>query len=159
MSKTLVAFFSASGVTKKVAQKVAAVTGGDLFEILPEVPYSSADLNWQDKNSRSSVEMNDKAFRPAIASSCKVEDMASYDKIIVGFPVWWYVAPTIINTFLEQYDLKGKKLAFFATSGSSGMGNSSKELMPSAPGAECVGEKRFASDVTEEEIKKWTDSL
>ena len=106
MSKTLVAYFSASGVTAKLAETLADAIGADLFEIRPEVPYTGADLNWHDPGSRSSVEMNDRSFRPAVSD--KVEDMAQYDRVFVGFPIWWYVAPTIINTFLEQYDLTGK---------------------------------------------------
>lgn len=121
--KALTAYFSASGVTAKVAEKVAKAANTDLFEIVPEQKYTSADLNWQNKNSRSSVEMSDKSIRPAVASV--VEDMAQYDVLYVGFPIWWYVAPTIINTFLEQYDLSGKKIVLFATSGSSGMGRKS----------------------------------
>ena len=159
MSKKLVAFFSASGTTKKVAEKFANAAGADIFEIVPETMYTSADLNWQDAKSRSSVEMKDKSFRPAIAANCKVDGMDDYDCIFVGFPIWWYVAPTIINTFLEQYDLTGKKIALFATSGSSGMGNTMKELEMSAPGAEFVGEKRLASGVSEDEIKSWIETL
>lgn len=118
--KMLVAYFSASGVTAKAAKKLAEVAGADLFEIRPAVPYTSADLNWMDKKSRSSVEMNDPAFRPAIAG--KMEGMEQYDVVFVGFPIWWYVAPTIINTFLESYDFSGKTIVPFATSGGSGMG-------------------------------------
>ena len=103
MSKRLVAYFSASGVTAKLAKTLAAAIGADLFEILPEKPYSAADLDWTNKESRSTIEMNDKSFRPAVAN--RVENMAEYDAVYVGFPIWWYVAPTIINTFLEQHDL------------------------------------------------------
>ncbi len=159
MSKKLVTFFSASKVTKKVAEVVAKAADADIFEIVPETLYTPADLNWQDEKSRSSVEMKDKSFRPAIAADCKVDSMNAYDCIFVGFPIWWYVAPTIINTFLEQYDLTGKKIVLFATSGSSGMGNTMKELKPSAPGAEFVGEKRLASDASEDEIKSWIETL
>ena len=136
MSKILVAYFSASGVTKKVAEKLAALVNADIHEIKPKVPYTKADLNWMDKKSRSSVEMNDKTFRPEIVK----EDLnlSSYDTILLGFPIWWYVAPTIINTFLESYDFAGKKIALFATSGGSGFGNTVKELKPSAPGAEIM---------------------
>ena len=108
MKKVLVAYFSASGVTAKLAQKLASAIGADLHEIRPETPYTDADLNWMDKESRSSVEMNDKSFRPSIAN--KVENMDQYDVVFTAFPIWWYVAPTIINTFLEQYDLTGKKI-------------------------------------------------
>ena len=126
MSKILVAYFSASGVTKKVAEKLAALVNADIHEIKPKVPYTKADLNWMDKKSRSSVEMNDKAFRPEIVK----EDLnlSSYDTILLGFPIWWYVAPTIINTFLENYDFSGKRIVLFATSGGSGFGNTIKEL-------------------------------
>ena len=121
MSKTLVAFFSASGVTQKLAEKIADAVNGDLHKIIPAEPYTAKDLDWTDKNSRSSIEMNNKTFRPAISN--KVDNMEEYDLIYLGFPIWWYVAPTIINTFLETYDLAGKTIIPFATSGSSGMGN------------------------------------
>ncbi len=159
MSKKLTAFFSASGVTKRVAEAVAAAAGTDLFEIVPERYYTKADLDWQNDKSRSSVEMKDKAFRPAIAADCRVADMADYDTVFIGFPIWWYVAPTIINTFLEQYDFSGKKIVLFATSGSSGMGKTAEELRPSAPGAVFAGEKRLPANVSETEIKAWLDSL
>lgn len=126
MSKKLVAYFSASGTTAKAAKKLAEAVGADLYEIRPEVPYTSADLNWMDKKSRSSVEMNDKSFRPALAD--KNANIASYDTILIGFPIWWYVAPTIINSFLESYDFSGKKIVLFATSGGSKFGNTVKEL-------------------------------
>ena len=119
-NKSLVTYFSASGVTKKVAEKLAEAAGADLFEIKPEVAYTEADLNWMDKKSRSSIEMNDKSFRPAIAEKCN--NMADYDVVYIGFPIWWYVAPTIINTFLESYDFSGKTIVLFATSGGSGFG-------------------------------------
>lgn len=157
MSKKLVAYFSASGVTAGVAERLARAIGADLYEIRPEVPYTEADLNWMDKKSRSSVEMNDKSFRPAIAG--KAEGMEQYDTIFVGFPIWWYVAPTIINTFLEQYDLKGKTVVPFATSGSSGMGNTNRELAPSCPGAVLLEGKRFRASAGEEELKAWAEGL
>ena len=134
MNKTLVAYFSASGVTAKLAKTLADAIGADLFEIRPEIPYTSADLNWNDPRSRSSVEMKDKSFRPAVSG--KVEDMAQYDRVFVGFPIWWYVAPTIINTFLESYDLAGKILIPFATSGGSGIGNAEKSLRTLCPHAD-----------------------
>ena len=115
MSRTLVAYFSASGVTKRTAEQLAEAAGADLYEIRPAVPYTQADLNWMDKRSRSSVEMNDRSFRPELAD--KDADIASYDRIFLGFPIWWYVAPTIINTFLESYDFAGKEIVLFATSG------------------------------------------
>ena len=115
MSKKLVAYFSTSGVTKRYAEKLANATSADLFEIKPSIPYTSADLNWQDKNSRSSVEMKNPDSRPEIAE--KLPDMDSYNIVFVGFPIWWYVAPTIIDTFLESYDFSGKTVIPFATSG------------------------------------------
>lgn len=120
MSKRLVAYFSASGVTAKVAENLADAIGADIFEIQPEVPYTKADLNWMDKKSRSTIEMSDPTSRPGIA--VKRDNMDEYDTIFVGFPIWWYIAPTIINTFLESYDLKGKTIIPFATSGGSDMG-------------------------------------
>jgi len=124
--KSLVAYFSCSGVTKKTAELLSDVAGADLFEIRPEVPYTKADLDWMDKKSRSTVEMNDPSYRPAIAD--KVEHMEQYDTVYVGFPIWWYVAPTIINTFLESYDFSGKTVIPFATSGGSGMGKTEAVL-------------------------------
>ena len=136
MSKKLVAYFSASGTTAKVAKKMAEAIGADLFEIKPETPYTGADLNWQNKNSRSSVEMRDKSSRPALADAdAHIEE---YDTVFIGFPIWWYVAPTIINSFLEQYDFTGKKIVLFATSGGSGFGKAVAGLQPSAPGATIV---------------------
>ena len=126
MSNTLVAYFSASGTTAKLAKTLASAANADLYEIKPEIPYTDADLNWNNSKSRSSIEMNDKTFRPAISG--KVENMNQYDTIYVGFPIWWYVAPTIINTFLEQYDLSGKTIIPFATSGGSGIGRAEKSL-------------------------------
>lgn len=151
MGKTLVAYFSASGVTKKRAEQLAAAAGADLYEIRPAVPYTKAELNWMDKKSRSSVEMADKTIRPAISD--KDADIASYDTIFLGFPIWWYVAPTIINTFLESYDFTGKKIVLFATSGSSGFGNTAMELVPSAPGAEIIEGKLIRKIGTEKAIK------
>lgn len=129
----LVAYFSATGTTKSVAEKVATEIGADLFEIAPEVAYTKADLNWRDKKSRSSVEMSDKSIRPKMDG--KTVDISKYDEIYIGFPVWWYVAPTIINTFLESYDFTGKTIKLFATSGGSGFGKTVEELQPSAPSA------------------------
>ncbi len=157
MSKVLVAYFSASGITKGVAEKLANVVEGDLYEIIPEKPYTKADLNWMDKNSRSSIEMKDKSFRPAIIGT--VENMKEYDIIYVGFPIWWYVAPTIINTFLESYDLSGKTIIPFATSGGSGMGNTVEELKPSAIGAKVLNGERFKASVTEKELENWVHKL
>ncbi len=158
MSKILVAFFSASGVTKKVAGKLSSVLNADLHEIIPEKPYSKDDLDWTNENSRSTIEMKkDKSICPAIANN--VENMDQYDVVYIGFPIWWYVAPTIINTFLEQYNLKGKKIIPFATSGSSGMGNTNKELQSSCVDAKLLEGKRFSEDVSETELKDWVNSL
>lgn len=153
MSKVLVAYFSASGVTAKLAERLASAIGADLHEIKPEKPYTSADLDWRDSNSRSSVEMKDKSFRPAIANS--VENMDQYDTVFVAFPIWWYIAPTIINTFLEAYNLDGKKIIPLATSGSSGMGNTNNELAPSCKGAVLEEGKRFAANASEKELADW----
>lgn len=136
MAKKLVAYFSASGVTAKKAAKLAEAAGADLYEIEPEVPYTAADLDWRNAKSRSSVEMNDKSSRPAIAG--KPLDVAAYDTIYLGFPIWWYVAPTIINTFLEAHDFAGKRIVIFATSGGSGFGKTVAGLDPSAAGATIV---------------------
>ena len=158
MSKKLVAYFSASGVTAGLAKKLAEAAGADLYEIRPAVPYTNADLNWQDKNSRSSVEMNDKTFRPAIADTNA--NIAEYDTVFVGFPIWWYVAPTIINTFLEAYDFSDKTIVLFATSGGSGMGNSAKELKTSVSDTAVIKDgKRFAASSSVAELKKWVESL
>lgn len=136
MSKQLVAYFSASGTTAAVAKSLAKAAGADVYEIKPATPYTSADLNWQDKNSRSSLEMRDKSSRPALADTDAA--IEAYDTIFVGFPIWWYVAPTIINSFLEAYDFTGKKVVLFATSGGSGFGKAGASLQPSAPGAAIV---------------------
>ena len=154
--KTLVAYFSASGTTESVAKKVAEAAGADLFEIKPEVPYTSADLNWMDKKARSTVEMNDPSSRPAITG--KVENMEQYDAVIIGFPIWWYVAPTIINTFLESYDFSGKKIALFATSGGSGLGKTVDRLKDSVDkSARFVSEKMLNGAGTSE-IEGWLKS-
>ncbi len=157
MSKALVAYFSASGVTAKLAKTLADAIGADLHEIKPQQPYTAADLDWTNPKSRSTVEMKDKSFRPAVANT--VENMAQYDTIYVGFPIWWYVAPTIINTFLEQYDLTGKTIVPFATSGGSGMGNTNQELAPSCKGAVLKEGKRFRASAGQAELKSWCDSL
>ena len=153
MSKTLVAFFSASGTTKRVAERLAAATGSDLYEIKPAVSYTSADLNWQDKHSRSSVEMNDPSSRPELADS--ETDVAAYDRIFLGFPIWWGVAPTIVNTFLESYDFSGKTIVLFATSGGSGMGRTAAVLAPSCPGAKIAGGRILNGSSSEAELKQW----
>ncbi len=156
MRKTLVAFFSASGVTARLAQKLAAVTDADLFEIVPETPYTAADLDWTNKASRSSVEMNDPTSRPAVAS--RAADLSRYDRIFVGFPIWWYTAPTIVNTFLEQYDLTGKTVVPFATSGMSPIGRSAADLRPSAKGAQVLDGRRFSADVPDAELRQWAEN-
>ena len=143
MSKRLVAYFSCTGTTAKVAETLAESIGADIFEIEPAVPYTAADLDWRDNTSRSSVEMNDPHSRPAVAS--KRDNMADYDTVLVGFPIWWYVAPTIINTFLESYDLQGKTIIPFATSGGSGMEQVSSHLAPSCVGAKLLLGKVFPS--------------
>ena len=131
MSKVLVTYFSASGVTAKTANKLAKEVDGDVFEIEPKEKYTSADLNWMDKKSRSSVEMNDPASRPEIAK--QVENMDMYDTVLVGFPIWWYVEPKIIDTFLDSYDFSGKTVIPFATSGGSGIENVEKNLQKEYP--------------------------
>ena len=153
MSKTLVAYFSASGTTAKVAKKMAEAIGADLFEIKPETPYTGADLNWQNKNSRSSVEMNDRSSRPAIA--VKAADMPQYDVVFVGFPVWWYREPSIIDTFMESYDFAGKTVIPFATSGGSNLGDSAANMQKLAKGAKVVNGKRFSGNASAAELKAW----
>ena len=133
MGKTLVAYFSASGVTAKAAEKIAETIGADLYEIRPQLPYTAKDLDWMNRNSRSSVEMNDPASRPAIAQS--LDNMAQYDTILVGFPIWWYVEPRIVDTFLESYDFSGKTMIPFATSGGSGIGKAQESVEACCPGA------------------------
>ena len=156
MGKKLVAYFSASGTTRKIAEMIAEATAADLYEIVPKQPYTKDDLNWMDKKSRSSVEMSEKRFRPEISNpDAQVE---KYDEIILGFPIWWYVAPTIINTFLESYDFSGKKIVLFATSGGSGFGNTVSELKPSAPNAVIVEGKVF-NKTTKEEIAEWVKRI
>lgn len=158
MAKSLVAYFSASRVTGKVAEVLAKAAGADLHEIKPAVPYTSADLNWMDKKSRSSVEMADPSSRPEIAN--KVENMDQYDTVFVGFPIWWYVAPTIINTFLEQYDFSGKKIVLFATSGGSGFGKTASALKNSVSASAQIVEGRLLNGrVQEAELKDWVKTL
>ena len=149
MTKTLVAYFSASGVTKKTAEKLAAAAKADIHEIKPAVPYTKADLNWMDKKSRSSVELGGRSIRQEIVKDGLV--LTQYDTVLIGFPIWWYVAPTIINTFLESYDFSDKKIVLFATSGGSGFGNTVAELKPSAPGAEIV-EGKLLNRATDKDI-------
>ncbi len=157
MSKKLVAYFSASGVTAGVAEKLADAAGADLHEIKPAVPYTNADLDWMDKQSRSSVEMSDLSSRPEISG--RVENMEEYDVIFVGFPIWWYVAPTIINTFLEGYDLTGKTIIMFATSGGSGFGKTAEKLSDSCKGAIIKGEKLLNGKVDKDILNRWIKEL
>lgn len=158
MSKKLVTYFSASGVTKSVAEKLAQTLGSDIFEIAPKVLYTAADLDWRDKTSRSTVEMNDLSYRPEMAEGDV--DISAYDTVYVGFPVWWYIAPTIINTFLEKYDWNGKKIVLFATSGGSGWGKTVEKLEDSCKGAEIVEGKIVGpTGVTVEELLNWAESL
>lgn len=157
MGKKLVAYFSTSGVTAKVAEILSEAIGADLYEIAPDIPYTKADLNWMDKNSRSSIEMNDLSSRPAIKGSRA--NMDTYDTVFIGFPIWWYIAPTIINTFLESYDLTGKTIVPFATSGGSSMGKTNEKLQPSCPNTKLIEGKVFRKSVSKTEIAAWVDSL
>lgn len=157
MSKKLVAYFSPTGSTARLAQTLADAVGADIFEIRPEVPYKSADLNWMDKKARSTIEMNDASSRPAIAA--KRDNMADYDVIFVGFPIWWYVAPTIINTFLESYDFSGKTVVTFATSGGSSMGKTLSRLAPSCPGAKLIEGKVFRAETAAAQLTSWVEEL
>lgn len=158
MGKKLVAYFSASGVTAKVADMLADAVGADIYEIRPAVPYTKADLDWMDKKSRSTIEMNDKTIRPAIAD--KDAKIDQYDTIFIGFPIWWYVAPTIINTFLESYNFAGKKVILFATSGGSKFGKTVEELKISVPGTcEIIEGKLLNGKQTIPTIRAWTETL
>lgn len=157
MPKKLVAYFSASGTTARVAKELAEAAKADLYEIKPETKYTSNDLDWRDKSSRSTVEMADKKSRPKLAD--KNAKIADYDVIFVGFPIWWYVAPHIINTFLESYDFTGKKVVVFATSGGSGFGNTVKELQPSAPKAQIIEGKLFNGRIDKAELAKWAEQF
>ena len=157
MSKKLIAYFSASGTTKKVAEMISEAAGADLYEIKPKELYTKADLDWMNKKSRSSVEMSDKKLRPELDdSNAHIEN---YDEIVLGFPIWWYVAPTIINTFLESYDLKNKTIIPFATSGSSDMGKTNEKLAPSCPGSKLLHGKVFNASSTKADLSAWVDSL
>lgn len=157
MDKVLVAYFSTTGNTKQIASKLSKVVDGNLHEIVPKVAYTADDLNWKDKESRSSKEMNDKSYRPEISD--QVENMNDYDTIYLGYPIWWGVAPTIVNTFLEKYNLDGKDIITFATSGASEMGNSTEELKLSAKGAHFKEGKILKKDISEEELKSFVKSL
>ncbi len=158
MNKTLVAYFSASGTTAHVAKELAQAVGADIYEIKPAVPYTKADLNWMDKKSRSSIEMNDKSSRPALAD--RNADISAYDTILLGFPIWWYVAPTIINSFLESYDFSGKKIVLFATSGGSGLGKTVAGLKPSvAKDTILIEGKMLNGRQTAASLKAWAETV
>ena len=157
MRKVLVAYFSASGVTKRVAENLAKAVGADIFEIVPEKLYTDADLNWQNKQSRSSVEMNDRSSRPAISS--KVDNISQYSHVFVGFPVWWYREPSIIDTFMEGYDWNGITVIPFCTSGGSGLGDSGKNMSSLGKGANVIEGKKLSGSASEAELKAWVDRI
>ena len=157
MSKKLVAYFSASGVTARAAKELAKAANADLYEIRPEVPYTSADLDWMNKKSRSSLEMNDPSSRPALADTSA--DIAGHDVIFVGFPIWWYTAPTIIKSFLEAYDFGGKVIVPFATSGGSGLGKTAKTLQEVVPSATVKEGKMLNGRVHAADLKTWAESF
>ncbi len=158
MSKTLVAYFSAGGKTARVARELAEAVGADLYEIRPAVPYTRADLNWMDRKSRSSVEMSDVSSRPALAD--RDADIAAYDTVLLGFPIWWYRAPTIINSFLESYDFSGKRIVLFATSGGSGFGNTVDGLRPSVTADAVIVEGKVLNGrQTAASLKSWAGTV
>ncbi len=157
MSTTLVAYFSATGTTARAAHAIADAIGADLYEIAPAEPYTSADLNWNDRASRSSREMNDESCRPAIAGT--VENMDAYDTVFVGFPVWWYVEPRIIDTFLESYDFAGKTVVPFATSGGSGLGRAPQRMQQIAAGSTVTGGKLLNGRQSADALRAWAESL
>ena len=157
MSKKLVAYFSASGVTEKVAKQIADLAKADIYEIKPKVPYSEADLNWMDKSSRSSMEMKNLSFRPEMADNNI--DISAYDTIYLGFPIWWYIAPTIVNTFLEKHDFSGKKIVLFATSGGSGMGKTAQHLKPSVAKDTTIIDGKILNSANSETIKTWLETV
>lgn len=152
----LIAYFSCTGTTQRAANELAAATGADLYEIKPAMPYSAADLNWNDRSSRSSVEMRDPASRPEILKDAL--DMGKYDVVFIGFPVWWYIAPTIINTFIERYDFSGKTLIPFATSGGSGIGNCEQNLRKAYPQLDWQAGKLLNGRIPENLVKEWVNS-
>jgi flavodoxin len=158
MSKRLVAYFSASGVTRNVAKILTEAANADLYEIKPEIPYTQADLDWQDEKSRSTVEMEDKTSRPAIAD--RNANIEAYDVVFIGFPIWWYVAPTIVNTFLESYNFSGKPIILFATSGSCGFGKTVESLKGSVSDTAIVREGKILNEnQTKADLAAWVDSL
>ena len=153
--KVLISYFSPTGTTKSLAQELGSVTGADLFEIAPVEPYSTADLNWNNRNSRSSIEMNDESCRPAIAG--EVADMSAYDTVFVGFPVWWYVEPRIIDTFLEAYDFSGKTIVPFATSGGSGLGRAPQRMQALVPGAKVLQGGLLNGRFSQAKLADWAE--
>ena len=157
MSKKLVAYFSASGVTGEIAKTIANIAKADIYEIKPKVPYTEADLDWMNKSSRSSMEMNNLSFRPEIEDTPL--NMAEYDTVYLGFPIWWYIAPTIVNTFLEKHDFSGKKIVLFATSGGSGLGKTAQHLKPSVSKDTTIVEGKILNSATTEDIKTWLESV
>ena len=156
--KTLVTYFSASGVTRNAAKQVADIIGADLFEITPEQLYTDADLDWRDKQSRSTIEMNDKNSRPAIKDGGKVENLAQYEVVYVGFPIWWYTAPTIINTFIEANDFTGKTIVPFATSGGSTIEKACKDLQATYPDYK-FGEGKLLNSIDKADIEAWAAAV
>ena len=157
MSKKLVAYFSASGVTKKVAKTIADLAKADIYEIKPKVPYTEEDLDWMNKSSRSSMEMKNLSFRPEIEDTPL--NMAEYDTIYLGFPIWWYMAPTIVNTFLEKHDFSGKKIILFATSGGSGLGKTANHLKPSVSKKATIIDGKILNSANSAYIKTWLESI
>lgn len=157
MKRKLVAYFSASGNTAKLAENLADAIGADVFAIESMVPYTNEDLDWRNKSSRSSIEMADKASRPAVGRLR--DNMEDYDTIFVGFPIWWYIAPTIINTFLESYDLTGKTIIPFATSGGSDMGDTNKYLQPSCPASVLKTGRIFDVSASKAELTMWVRDI
>ena len=155
--KKLVAYFSCSGVTARAAKAVAEAAGADLYEIVPERPYTDADLNWMDKNSRNTLEMRDGTSRPAIAG--RVENMEEYGVVFIGFPIWWYVAPRIVETFLESYDFSGKTIILFATSGGSGLGKTASDLTGCCPGAVIKEGQMLNGHYSKDTLKQWAENL
>ena len=157
MSKKLVAYFSASGITEKVAKQIADLAKADLYEIKPKVPYTEADLDWMNKSSRSSMEMKNLSFRPEMADNNI--DISAYDTIYLGFPIWWYIAPTIVNTFLEKHDFSGKKIVLFATSGGSGLGKTAQHLKPSVAKDTTIIEGKILNSASVADIQNWLESI
>ncbi len=158
MGKTLAAYFSASGTTERIAKNLAQAAGADLYEIKPAVPYTKDDLNWMNKKSRSSVEMNDKSSRPELAD--KDADIDEYDTVLLGFPIWWYVAPTIVNSFLESYDFSGKRIILFATSGGSGFGKTAAGLRDSVAADTVIVEGKILNGANSaDDLRKWVETI